>query len=297
VGFFTLQNHGIESALVDSAFDASASFFGQSVDNKKSQSPLDMSLNSGYEYFAQVRPSTGVTDQKESLQITGRAGCMDGRWPTSPSNFRPVAEQLMQACHDLAGRILTLLEAKATPHLSAGTLAKSHTLWQDDGQCTLRFLHYPPLPPESTEKLLKEGYWRAGPHTDWDAVTLLFQRVGQGGLECCANPRASLDSSNDTADSPPPLWTAVPPVENGIAVNIGDMLMRWSDGRLYSNLHRVRLPQDASASRYSIAFFAQADRSVLIEADKTEPITAGDYIQSRIKSNFAALQKAKEESS
>ena len=28
-------------------------------------------------------------------------------------------------------------------------------------------------------------------------------------------------------------------VEGGIAVNIGDMLSRWSDGRLYSNLHRL----------------------------------------------------------
>ena len=28
----------------------------------------------------QVRPSTGTADQKESLQITARVGCMDGRW-------------------------------------------------------------------------------------------------------------------------------------------------------------------------------------------------------------------------
>lgn len=115
-------------------------------------------------------------------------------------------------------------------------------------------------------------------HTDWSNLTLLFQRSGQGGLECCANPRSDLDK----------FWTAVDPVEGGIAVNIGDMLSRWSDGRVYSNLHRVRLPEDdASQSRYSIAFFAQSDKKTMIESTNSDPITAGVYLLSRIQSNFA----------
>lgn len=116
---------------------------------------------------------------------------------------------------------------------------------------------------------------------DWANVTLLFQRPGQGGLECCANPR--------TGDPKELYWTAIHPMETGIAVNIGDMLVRWSDGKLYSNLHRVRLPADASKSRYSIAFFAQSDKHTWIESKDSEPITAGDYILSRIKSNFAKM--------
>jgi hypothetical protein len=110
-------------------------------------------------------------------------------------------------------------------------------------------------------------FWRAGPHTgkpsphfvinhdsffagvvdisqnyatatctlqDWDNLTLLFQRVGQAGLECCANPH------DDSKQDKNKLWTPINPVENGIAVNIGDMLARWSDHRVHSNLHRVR---------------------------------------------------------
>ena len=79
-------------------------------------------------------------------------------------------------------------------------------------------------------------FWRAGAHTDWDDLTLLFQRVGQAGLECCSNPR---DASKEGSR-----WTPIDPVEGGIAVNIGDMLARWSGGRLYSNLHRVRMPTE-----------------------------------------------------
>ena len=122
-------------------------------------------------------------------------------------------------------------------------------------------------------------YWSLDRNSDWDNVTLLFQRPGQNGLECCANPR--------TGNPKEMYWTAVNPVEGGIAVNIGDMLARWSDGKLHSNLHRVRLPKDASKPRYSIAFFAQSDKKTMIESKENLPITAGDYILSRLNSNFA----------
>ena len=122
-------------------------------------------------------------------------------------------------------------------------------------------------------------YWSLDRNSDWDNVTLLFQRPGQNGLECCANPR--------TGNPKEMYWTAVNPVEGGIAVNIGDMLARWSDGKLHSNLHRVRLPKDASKPRYSIAFFAQSDKKTMIESKENQPITAGDYILSRLNSNFA----------
>ena len=121
-------------------------------------------------------------------------------------------------------------------------------------------------------------------------------------------------------------WAAVPPTEGGIAINIGDMLSRWSDGRLHSNLHRVRMPtpeeNSPPRSRYSMAFFMQVSvsnqpcprlvrysmaffmqvsisNSVLTcmplpwQADKKVlieskhgTISAGDYILGRIRSNF-----------
>ena len=45
----------------------------------------------------------------------------------------------------------------------------------------------------------------------------------------------------------------------GAAVNIGDALMRWSDDKLKSNYHRVRMPirGEDQGSRYSIAYFNQ----------------------------------------
>ena len=282
VGFFSVVNHGVDLALVERAYAASATFFAQDVDTKKAQSPFEARMNAGFEYFSQVRPSTGTADQKESLQITARQGAMEGRWP--PGQFEDTAQLMLQQCHALASRLLGLLEQRACPHLEPGTLAKAHTLWSPEGQCTLRFLHYPGMEPEALRELAGQGCWRAGAHTDWCNLTLLFQRPGQDGLECRANPRRQDQSAG---------WVAVPPVAGGIAVNIGDMLARWSDGRLFSNLHRVRLPTEAKCrdSRYSIAFFAQADKSALITSKDAAPITAGDYILSRINSNFQPKQQ------
>ena len=300
VGFFVVTGHGIPQPLIDEAFAASATFFAQPIKDKQDQSPFAAHLNSGYEYMAQVRPSTGLADRKESLQITAREGCMDGRWPND--SFQSTANSLMKAAHEVAGKILDLLEPQAVPHLMGeerGGLSKSHTLWANDGQCTLRFLHYPPAPKEDIIRLREDGHWRAGAHTDWANVTLLFQRAEDKGLECCANPRvvsSAAESSTTNNNKKEYQWAEVNPVEGGIAVNIGDMLARWSDGRLYSNLHRVRMPKDSELdpprSRYSIAFFAQSDKKTLIQSHDAEPITAGDYLLSRVQSNFQANFKA-----
>uniref|UniRef100_A0A7R9ZWZ2 Fe2OG dioxygenase domain-containing protein n=1 Tax=Pyrodinium bahamense TaxID=73915 RepID=A0A7R9ZWZ2_9DINO len=285
VGFFQVVNHGIAQQEVDAAFTASANFFARPLEEKEAEAPFAREANSGYEHMKQVRPSTGTPDRKESLQITARAGAMDGRWPQQPEGFEESARHFLELAHGLGCRILDLLQPRACPHLEPGTLRRSHTLWGADGQSTLRMLHYMPLEGASLAALREEGdgsrHWRAGPHTDWDCVTLLFQRPGEAGLECAPNPRQAAAGAS---------WLEVPPQEGAVAVNIGDMLARWSDGRLLSNLHRVRLPTPAECepprSRYSIAVFLQADKSVLLTSESHEPITAGDYILSRIRGNY-----------
>ena len=273
VGFFNVINHGIPQDDIDAIFRLSKGFFDQSL-SEKSKYPFDTVRNSGYEYMTQAPPSTNTLDQKESMQITAREGCMDKLWPAS-ANFRPAMERMSTLAHELACNILSLLEAKACPHLQPGTLVNSHHLWNEDGQCTLRLMHYPP----SDEKLLDaKNMWRAGAHTDWGCITLLFQRMDEDGLECRADPRGDAK------------WIEVPPVKNGITVNVGDMLRLWSDQRLTSNMHRVRMPrtpEECKKSRYSVAFFLQADKSALIDDGKKEPFTAGEYFAGRINSHFS----------
>ena len=126
--------------------------------------------------------------------------------------------------------------------------------------------------------------WRAGAHTDYDCLTLLHQRTGQGGLQLCPGKEA---------DGGELAWTDVPPVTGLITCNIGDMLARWSDGKLQSNLHRVRMPRadEYLGPRYSLPFFCQANRDALIQAPtgSEPPITAKDFLDMRIAANFAKI--------
>jgi isopenicillin N synthase-like dioxygenase len=70
------------------------------------------------------------------------------------------------------------------------------------------------------------------------------------------------------------------------------MLMRWSDDQLPSNFHRVKNPVrgEYMGSRYSMAFFAQANRDAVIEGPgkKHPAIAAGDFLNQRIAANYKA---------
>lgn len=84
-----------------------------------------------------------------------------------------------------------------------------------------------------------------------------------------------------------------------IVINIGDMLMSWSDDLLKSNFHRVRTPTigENQKSRYSIAWFNQANKDVIVQGPnkKYEAMTAGEYIVQAMKRNFALLTEKQAE--
>ena len=116
-----------------------------------------------------------------------------------------------------------------------------------------RFLWYPDVED------IEDGVdIRAGAHSDYGSITLLFQLPGQPGLEIKT-------SSGDWAPVPvDPRGTCSGP-SNGnsteevalpILVNFGDLLEDWTGGLLKSTLHRVIFPKgEKSEDRYSIAYF------------------------------------------
>jgi isopenicillin N synthase-like dioxygenase len=271
VGFFQLSNHGIALAHVHEAFAFSERFFAlpQPV---KAQYPL--ARNCGWESLAQVRPSTGVPDQKESYQMTRPR--MSGLYPTEDElpGFKAAMRAFEQASWNVGMKVLACFADKLG--FDRDFFARAHDLSSGNYQSTLRLLHYYPIPDHVQDKL---DYVRGGAHTDFNCLTLLYQREGQGGLQVC--PGKEFES---------PEWTTVPPREDLITCNIGDMLMRWSDDRLLSNFHRVRnpLPGEYMGGRYSIAFFCQANTDALIESrtGKYPPITAGDYLAERMRANY-----------
>lgn len=273
IGFFQIANHGIDLTEVTHAFEMAKAFFAL-PEEVKGRYPLEKAKNAGWEYKSQVRPSIGVPDQKESYQITRPH--MAPLWPTDREldGFASTFLAFERQCWELAMRILSCFADKLG--FERDFFATMHDPEESTYQSTLRLLHYFEVPADLREKM---GPWRAGAHTDFDCLTLLFQRAGQGGLQVL--PGAEMESE---------AWTPVEPTDDTITCNIGDMLMRWSDDQLPSNFHRVRAPRpdEDHGARYSMAFFAQANRDALMESPTGawEPISAGDYLLQRIQANY-----------
>ncbi|MBI3225625.1 MAG: isopenicillin N synthase family oxygenase [Mycolicibacterium cosmeticum] len=271
IGFFQVVDHGIDLDAVRTAFGAAEKFFALPEDAKARRPKR---FNSGWEQLTQIRPSVGVPDQKESYQVT--LSNMVGLWPDEGElpGFRATLLDFEHKCWQLAMELLSLFADKLA--FDRDFFTRAHDPASATYQSTLRLLHYFALPADAD----LSGVWRAGAHTDFDCLTLLFQRAGQGGLQVCPGKEMAAQE-----------WTSVQPSEDAITCNIGDMLMRWSDDLLPSNFHRVRSPSqdEHRGARYSIAFFAQANSEVLISGptEKYPPISAKDYLQQRISANFA----------
>lgn len=277
VGFFQLVNHGIPQAQIDEAFELEEMFFALSAE-EKSAFPLRPGTNAGWEYKAQVRPSTGTADQKESYQIT--LPRMSDLWPSEEQvpGFKDKMMAFERANWELGMKVLSCFAMKLGFEESFFTTL--HDPASPEYQSTLRLLHYLALVNPKPEDYT---YWRAGAHTDYDCLTLLHQRPGQGGLQVC--PGQEYESQ---------AWTSIPPLPGVVTCNIGDMLMRWSDDKLKSTLHRVRMPrpEESHGPRYSMAFFCQANKDAMIQGPekKYEPMTAHDYLQMRIAANFGGTK-------
>ncbi|GGF71534.1 isopenicillin N synthase family dioxygenase [Alteromonas lipolytica] len=272
VGFFQIANHGISQQAINNAFTTAEQFFALSEETK-AQYPRPKGANVGWESLSQVRPSTGTPDQKESYQIT--RPFMQGLWPTEEElpGFATEMLDFEQQCWQVGMQVLSCFADKLG--FDTDFFTQAHDPASGAYQSTLRLLHYYPTTPVEEQGKL----WRAGAHTDFDCLTLLFQHEGHGGLQVCPGKEAQEGR-----------WTNVPPRGDVITCNIGDMLQRWSDDALQSNLHRVRMPKtgEYTGSRQSIAFFCQANKDKLIEgpANKYPPITAEDFLNQRIQANF-----------
>jgi isopenicillin N synthase-like dioxygenase len=123
-----------------------------------------------------------------------------------------------------------------------------------------RTLYYPSLPASPSYD--SETDIRAGAHSDYGTITLLFQRPGQPGLEILASRRG--DENEE--------WLSVPinpsqEKETPILVNVGDLLEYWTNGVLKSAVHRVIFPKDGvGEDRYSMAYFCHPIDEARLEA-------------------------------
>ncbi|QPH55908.1 isopenicillin N synthase family dioxygenase [Pontivivens ytuae] len=268
-GFFLLDGHGLDPAPV---FAAAEAFFAQPQEAKDAVSIRHSAHNRGYVTLGEERldDTTGAPDQKEAFNVGLDLAPDDPRvvscepfrgtnlWPDLPG-FRTATLGWYNSAWALG---VDLMRAVA---VDLGLEAERFSPDFDAPLATLRLLRYPAEDGA--------GGIGAGAHTDYGALTLLMTD-GTAGLQ--VKPR-----DGD--------WIDVPPAEGAFVVNIGDCLMRWTNGIYASTPHRVLPPP---RERYSVAFFLDPNPDAMIAAlpgtgaPQWPPVSGADYLRSRLEATY-----------
>jgi isopenicillin N synthase-like dioxygenase len=251
IGFFTIIGHGVDPAVIAAATSATRQFFELPPAEKVSARSADAAISRGYrgignEGLAGTRANETPPDLKEVFHLgppdfphdayhcaaEAQPHFIDNVWPQSPAAFRPAATAYYRATEKLAADLMrifalaldlpeTFFADKIDRHISA-----------------LRIINYPeqavaPLP----------GQLRAGAHSDYGTLTILLGENQPGSLEVYTRSER---------------WMPVHIPPDSFVINIGDLMMRWTNDRWISTLHRVVNPPEAEAARarrLSLVFF------------------------------------------
>ena len=283
IGFFAISGHGVAADTIEALQRLSHDFFARPVDEKlRAENPVPGTPR-GYralagEALGRAGGGEAEPDLKEFYHFgrdswpdepyyigdEGRRYFIPNLWPEAPAGFAEAALEYYRAMEVLEGHLL---------HAAAIALGIGETFFDDkvDRHVTAMRVNY--YPAQATPA--PAGQIRAGAHTDYGMMTILMGENQPGGLQV------------RTRDG---RWIDVETQPETFVINIGDLLMRWTNDRWLSNLHRVVNPPPevaGTSSRISIAFFHQPNYDAVIECIPTcngpgrpalyPPVRSGDY--------------------
>ena len=209
--------------------------------------------------FFHVGP-VDVTEDPYYTSAVGRQHFLPNIWPATPAGFEQAATVYYR---EMSALIRFLMR------LAAVALGVAEDFFDDKidrAIGTMRLNYYPAqaVPP-------RPGQLRASAHTDYGGFTILSGEDVPGGLQVRTRHGQ---------------WIDVHTTPTNFVVNIGDLLMRWTNDRWLSNLHRVVNPplgDGLSRPRLSMAFFNHPNYDVLIEClaspgeAKHASVLSGEY--------------------
>ncbi|KAG7891112.1 hypothetical protein KL905_000549 [Ogataea polymorpha] len=294
VGFLYIVNHGISLADQERMFEWSKAFFELSEEQKlKCEHPRDGAHHRGWSHVGrekvvqmvfdrtQIEQLRKIPDVKESFDLGNEETKeLENFWPDESDipAFKEYCLYYFKLCTVLSKKILRAIA------LGMGLDEEFLTSYHTRSNNQLRLLHYPPTPVEDLNSGKAE---RIAAHTDFGTFTMLLQD-SCGGLQ--------VESPHNKGHFLP-----APYVPGSLVINTGDFLMRWSNDKLKSTLHRVTAPPldqgtGMTRVRYSIPYFVSADRDEVVDAlpgtfseenpKKYSPITSGDYLAMRLNATY-----------
>jgi len=249
-------------------FQVAQEFFNLPLEVRRKYQYSGVKENIGYSWLeeGQAHPQR-PGDLKESYNWVSPDRMQEKYWPREfgTPRFKPLAQKIERISRMLSYQFLYRFENILK--LPKGRLVEQHI----DGSATMRMIHYPPHDGE-----IKEDQLRGNEHTDYGSITLLWRFDDVEALQ--------LYDKNDD------VWVTVPSVENSIVLNVADMFQRWTNDLLKSTPHRV-VNVDMDKSRYSMPYFVDPGRDVIIknlttQPDKYPPISAYEYLKWRLAQSY-----------
>lgn len=283
IGFYYITNHGVPRELIKQATEQLKRFFALPMPEK-----MKLKTNANSVGFIPPKSTVYVTstvnkntkpDLNECLitvkerpadhpsVLAGRRFHGPNEWPGEDvlPGYRASMLAYYAAMEALGHKMLPVYaRALGLPADYFAPLFK-------DPMWTTRNQYYPAVDAE-------ENQFGISPHRDHGFITLL-PLAEEPGLQILA-PGAG--------------WLDAEVKDNGIIVNTGEFMHRWSNGKFIATPHRVLPPK---RDRYSIAFFFNPTWDTVAEAFSTclsagqpaefEPMSMYDYLCWYVDRNFA----------
>ena len=194
-------------------------------------------------------------------------------WPEI-SSFKEISLKYFKEMQSLSEYILTLFEIYFG--LKSGFFKEKMNVPTSQ----LRHIHY-----IENNATAVEDDMNMGAHTDYELFTLLYQT------------EEGLQTENRKGQ-----WIDVPPLDNTLVINIGDLLEVLTGGILKSNVHKVR---NLNKERFSFPFFSSLnfnekvfpilDKNKFPNTDESyKEIIAGEHVVKQITQDFYYLRKNKD---
>ncbi|KAI9294676.1 Clavaminate synthase-like protein [Neoconidiobolus thromboides FSU 785] len=228
LGFFYAQNHGIEEKEIKQLFKIAKQFFNEKEEIKNK---YPFTGNEGYSRLGQERLSKKYQlDYKEAFNLPSNFKQLEHPLPEIFENDKAFLDTFTKKCNQTCQTILR--EIALSLDLDKDYFIKAHQ-YEDKSGSIMRILHYPPL----SKDIDRNTITRAGSHSDYGTLTLLFQEDSEIGEEN-SGLQVLKDQNSDE-------WLDVPYKKGSIIVNVADLLSIWTEGRLRSAKHRVVLPENS----------------------------------------------------
>jgi isopenicillin N synthase-like dioxygenase len=280
IGFFMVVGHGVPLDLVQTTRQRAIDFFAlPDAEKMKVQRP-PAKISRGYNWvgdrsvsysMGKVAPPDiqeafafgpeGIAELAARVDPTSAQMYAPNIWPERPHDFKQIMLSYREAMSAVASDVLRAMALALD--VEEGYFADKF----DRQASVVRIIRYPAVKePPLPDQL------RAGAHTDYGVMTFVRGDDTPGGLQVKHRNGGWID-------------VHIPP--EAFVCNIGDLMMRWSNDRWVSTLHRVAVPPPDAVptDRISLVFFNYPNPDTLIRCfdsrtgsgEKYPPVTVADH--------------------